>query len=155
MAGNRYRLGIERICVLGVQKMKIDGACLCGQITYEADIDPENVLICHCADCQIHSASAYGVVVGVAGGQFRLLTGTLKEYEKTADSGRKRQLSFCPDCGTRIHARTKTNPNGFFGLRVGTIRQRAKLKPKNQYWCDSALPWASDLSGILQHDTQN
>jgi hypothetical protein len=135
--------------------MQIDGACLCGQITYEAVIDPDNVLICHCTDCQINSASAYGVVVGVANGQFRLLTGTLKMYEKTADSGRKRQLSFCAECGTRIHARAKSNPEALFGLRVGTIRQRAELKPQIQYWCVSALPWAFDLSEILRHDTQN
>jgi hypothetical protein len=131
--------------------VQIDGACLCGKITYEAD----TVLICHCSDCQVNSASAYGVVVGITDGQFRLLTGTLKEYEKTADSGRIRQLSFCPECGTRIHARAKGNPKAFFGLRVGTIRQRASLEPKIQYWCNSALPRTSDLSEILRHDTQN
>ena len=32
--------------------MHIDGGCHCGNITYEADIDPEAVSICHCADCQ-------------------------------------------------------------------------------------------------------
>ena len=32
--------------------MKIDGACHCGNITYSAEIDPENVGICHCTDCQ-------------------------------------------------------------------------------------------------------
>jgi hypothetical protein len=28
--------------------MKIDGCCHCGYITYEAEIDPEKILICHC-----------------------------------------------------------------------------------------------------------
>jgi hypothetical protein len=32
--------------------MKIDGRCHCGYIAYEAEIDPENVLVCHCTDCQ-------------------------------------------------------------------------------------------------------
>ncbi|MBC6416724.1 MAG: GFA family protein [Rhodospirillales bacterium] len=35
-------------------------------------------------------------------GKFQLLSGELKEFEKIAESGRKRQLSFCPHCGTRI-----------------------------------------------------
>jgi hypothetical protein len=131
--------------------MKIDGACLCGQITYEAEIDPDRVAICHCTDCQVNSGTAYGVVASVTDGQFRLLTGTLKEYEKTAESGRKRHLSFCPDCGTRIYAHTKNDPTAFFGLRVGTIRQSAELKPKVQVWCGSALSWVSDLSGILRN----
>ena len=32
--------------------MKIDGGCHCGVITFEGEIDPEKVGICHCADCQ-------------------------------------------------------------------------------------------------------
>src|SRR4029453_1097434 len=28
--------------------MKIDGGCHCGYITYEAEIDPDKTLICHC-----------------------------------------------------------------------------------------------------------
>jgi hypothetical protein len=32
--------------------MKIDGACHCGYITYVAEIDPDNVGLCHCTDCQ-------------------------------------------------------------------------------------------------------
>ena len=33
--------------------MKIDGGCHCGYITYEAEADPANAMICHCTDCQI------------------------------------------------------------------------------------------------------
>ncbi len=135
--------------------MKIDGACLCGKITYEAEIDPDRVAICHCSDCQVNSGSAYGGVASVADGQFRLISGNLKEYEKVAESGRIRHLSFCPNCGTRINARTKNDPTAFFGLRVGTIRQRAELTPKVQVWCGSSLPWVSDLSVILQRDAQD
>jgi hypothetical protein len=32
--------------------MKIDGSCHCGCITYEAEIDPTKVMICHWTDCQ-------------------------------------------------------------------------------------------------------
>jgi hypothetical protein len=134
--------------------MQVDGACLCGQITYTADIDPDRVAICHCADCQVNSGTAFGLVASVTENRFRLLTGTLKEYEKQSASGRKRHLSFCPECGTRIHARTKGDPTAFFGLRVGTIRQRAQLTPKVQVWCRSALPWVSDLSLISRREAQ-
>ena len=37
--------------------MKIDGRCHCGCITYEAEIDPDKVMICHCTDCQTLSGS--------------------------------------------------------------------------------------------------
>ena len=39
--------------------MKIDGSCYCGYITYEATIDPEQIGICHCTDCQTLSGSPY------------------------------------------------------------------------------------------------
>ncbi len=134
--------------------MKIDGNCLCGHVTYEAEIDPERVIICHCTDCQTHSGTAYGVVAGIVGEKFRLLSGTLKTYEKIADSGTVRALTFCPECGTRIHAKTVGEGSSFFGLRVGTVRQRDKLKPSLQAWCQSAQDWVSDLRSIPQIDAQ-
>jgi hypothetical protein len=43
--------------------MKIDGRCHCGNVSYEAEIDPEKVMICHCTDCQMLSGSAFRTVV--------------------------------------------------------------------------------------------
>jgi hypothetical protein len=39
--------------------MKIDGRCHCGYITYEAEIGPDRILICHCTDCQTLSAPRF------------------------------------------------------------------------------------------------
>ena len=39
--------------------MKIDGTCHCGNITYQAEIDPEQVYICHCTDCQSICGTAF------------------------------------------------------------------------------------------------
>jgi len=127
--------------------MQIDGKCLCGYITYRAEIDPERVGICHCTDCQNHSGAAYGVITAITGG-FELLSGEMKTYVKTADSGNRRALTFCPKCGTRIYAQNADGREGFWGLRVGTITQRAGLTPRLQVWCDSALPWVMDLRDI-------
>jgi hypothetical protein len=43
--------------------MHIDGECQCGQVTYEADIEPGEVSICHCRDCQRLTGTAYRVTV--------------------------------------------------------------------------------------------
>lgn len=134
--------------------MKVDGNCLCGAITYGATIDPARCAICHCSDCQTHSGSAFGLVVHIEDGSFTLLTGTLKVFTKTAESGRRRELSFCPECGTRIHARTPDDPEAFFGLRVGTIRQRHQLRPRQQVWCRSSAPWVFEVSNIPRKDDQ-
>jgi hypothetical protein len=48
--------------------MNIDGQCHCGRVTYQADIDPEGVSICHCTDCQRLTGSPYRVTAICLGG---------------------------------------------------------------------------------------
>lgn len=133
--------------------MKIDGACLCGAYAWEADIDPEKVVVCHCTDCQVSSATAFRFGVLVATENFRVLRGTLKAYVKTAESGARRALHFCPECGTSIYG---CEPEGatVYSLRLGTARQRAELAPRVQVWHRSALPWLSSVDGLRAHETQ-
>ena len=129
--------------------MKIDGGCHCGAITYEADIDPEKVGVCHCTDCQTLSGSAFTTYVPAARDAFRLLGGKPAIYLKTAESGSKRAQAFCAVCGTRVYASAATDPQ-VFNLRVGTVRQRAELRPRTQVWCRSALGWVMDLHSVKQ-----
>lgn len=131
--------------------MKIDGGCHCGAIKYEAEIDPAKVMICHCTDCQTLSGSVFRTVVPAAAAQFRLLAGKPKLYIKTAESGNKRQQAFCGDCGTPIYSAAIENTPAY-SLRVGTIRQRAELKPKEQAWRRSALKWLPEFPGTQQHE---
>ncbi|MGF1624593.1 MAG: GFA family protein [Alphaproteobacteria bacterium] len=127
--------------------MRVNGRCHCGQITFEAEIDPDRVRICHCADCQMLSGSAFRVSAPTAEANFRLLGGTPKLYVKTADSGAQRVQAFCADCGTQIYATSAGDTDRTFGIRVGTLRQRAQLAPKRQFWCSSRLPWLPVLPG--------
>ena len=128
--------------------MKAHGACFCGQITYEAELDTDRILICNCTDCQTLSGSAFRTVAFTTENGFTLLSGELKVYVKIADSGNRRQQAFCGNCGSPIYA--TSDPAGpFYGLRVGTIAQRDQLVPKvhifnrsKQHWLDRipALP---------------
>lgn len=124
--------------------MKIDGACHCGSITYEAEIDPKKVAICHCTDCQTLSGSPYRAFVPAAPGLFKLLTGQPKVYVKRAETGAERAQGFCPECGTPIYSAGAKDTSSFV-LRMGAIRQRAELRPHRQYWCRSSLAWVTDL----------
>lgn len=133
--------------------MHVDGTCHCGDITYTAEIDPGKVIICHCTDCQVLSSSAFRMVVLAEEGTFRLLTGAPTIYLKTADSGRKRAHAFCPRCGTQMYATPPVENPQHFGLRVGSIRQRAQLRPSRQLWCTSAFPWTDEISSIPRSDS--
>jgi hypothetical protein len=133
--------------------MRIDGACHCGKIRYEAEVDPAQVGICHCTDCQSLTGSAFSVVVLAPAEGFRLLSGEPKIYVKTAESGSRRVQAFCPECGSRLYACAEKDPK-IFNVRVGTVRQRAALVPKAQIWCRSALGWVMNLQSVERFETQ-
>jgi len=134
--------------------MKIDGKCHCGKIAFEATVDPKAVSICHCTDCQTLAGSVYRANVQARADSFVLVQGEPKIYIKTtAESGTRRAHAFCPDCGTPIYATTVTNPQSY-SLRIGTIRQRAELRPSRQIWCRSALPWSMDIQSVARYDRQ-
>jgi hypothetical protein len=134
--------------------MKVDGSCFCGQLTFEAQIDPSTVELCHCRDCQVLSSSAFRIVVPATEGSFRLLSGTPTIYVKVAESGNRRNLAFCPICGTAVYSAPADGKPGYFGLRAGTLKQRLDLVPGAQYWRRSALPWVDHLEQLPRHDTE-
>jgi len=128
--------------------MKVDGQCHCGRIAFEAEVDPEAVGICHCADCQKLTGSAYRANVQAPAASFRLLRGEPKVYVKTADSGTRRAHSFCPDCGTPVYAAAPENPPTY-SLRVGTLNQRYELgRPRRQSWTKRALAWSRNIEDV-------
>jgi hypothetical protein len=133
--------------------MKVTGRCHCGQIAFEAEIDPGRVRVCHCTDCQMLSGTAFRTNVPVLRETFVLKSGTPKVYVKTADSGSRRAQAFCPECGTPIYSAAPGDPPSY-SLRVGTLDRRAELLPARQIWCHSALPWSMDLHGVEQLERQ-
>ncbi|MBL6957868.1 MAG: GFA family protein [Rhodospirillales bacterium] len=128
--------------------MKIDGACHCGAIKYEAEIDPEAVRLCHCSDCQNFSGGAFRTVVLVSEDNLTVLSGAPKEYVKIGDSGNQRIQAFCGTCGAGFHSTSVGDGPKVYSLRLGTARQRNELVPKSQIWTRSAQAWLGDIDSI-------
>jgi hypothetical protein len=125
----------------------IDGGCHCGRIAYEAEIDPDLVSVCHCTDCQLLTGSPFRVTVICSAEQVRLTAGTPKLYTKLGDSGRPRHQHFCGECGAPLFTSGAGGPDDW-GIRWGSIRQRAELRPRRQIWCASAVPWIDAVTGL-------
>jgi hypothetical protein len=126
--------------------VKIDGHCHCGEIAFEAEVDPNTLTICHCTDCQTLTGSAFRVNIPAPAEHF-LLRGTPRGYVKTAESGNKRRHAFCENCGTPIYVCAVDHPRTY-ALRVGTITQRAAVTPQQQGWRRSALDWVDALAAV-------
>jgi hypothetical protein len=134
--------------------MKIDGRCLCGAVAFEAEVNPSQVFICHCTDCQTQSGTSFRTVARAEPGTFRLTSGGVKLYEKRAESGATRRLAFCPECGTSIYGAPAEGEKGWLSLRVGVLRQRDVLRPVAQVWCRSSQAWLDDLRDLPRIDSQ-
>ncbi|MCH9671221.1 MAG: GFA family protein [Gammaproteobacteria bacterium] len=132
--------------------MKIEGGCHCGDLAYEAVINPKAVGVCHCTDCQTLSGTAFRTAVRVPIEQFTLLRGTPRTYTKVGGSGRPRIMAFCGRCGTQIYGTGEGDGARQISLRVGTSHQRAELKPYRQIWRRSAVSWLNDLGVADSHD---
>jgi len=128
--------------------MQIDGQCHCGSVTYQAEIDPERVSICHCRDCQTLTGSPYRVTVICSGGQIRMTGPAPKIYAKTGDNGRVRFQHFCSECGSPLFTSGEDSGPDDWGIRWGSVRQRDQLRPMRQIWCRSAAPWIGDVKEL-------
>jgi hypothetical protein len=134
--------------------MKISGNCHCGNITYRAQVDPNEAYICHCTDCQSISGSPFRWVVSVAETDFELLSGEPKTYIKISDNGEESLQLFCPNCASPLYSTTSGAGPKWFNLRLGTAEQRSQLKPKSQCWHRSVQKWVNGIEQIKSTETQ-
>src|SRR5262245_64849192 len=128
--------------------MQVQGSCHCGNVSYEAEIDPDNVNLCNVTDWHMLTGTAFRVSVRAPRSGFRLLKGELTAYVKTADSGTRRRHSFCRICGTPVYATADIDDPPTYALRVGCLRQRASLPPTTRPWLKSALAGGHHASGV-------
>jgi hypothetical protein len=126
--------------------MRVRGQCHCGAVHLSAEVQPAQVFVCHCTDCQVLTGSAFRVVAPVVPGTLDV-QGVVKGYARTAESGRVRWQCFCPECGTPLYAGTPDG-KGLTTLRVGVLHERGQLSPTAQLWRRSALPWVDALPEV-------
>ena len=134
--------------------MKVEGRCHCGAIAYEAEVKPDTINVCHCADCQMLTGSAFRANIQAPADTFRILQGEPRRYMKTGDTGAKRAHAFCADCGTPVYSSAPENPQTY-SLRVGALKQRFELgSPQRQIWTKRRLPWVPLLSQVPEIEGQ-
>lgn len=131
----------------------IEGSCHCGQVRYEAQVDPGRVTICHCTDCQALTGTAFRVSVSAEREQLRI-TGEPKVYVKVAENGNRRHQHFCGDCGSPLFASGEGEDSRTWNIRWGGIRQRDQLIPTRQIWRRSAPEWVCAFEGAPAETTE-
>jgi hypothetical protein len=82
----------------------------------------------------------------IPGETFRMTGGEPTRFIKTAESGNKRELTFCPKCGSSIYATAPGDGPKTYNVRAGTLRQRDQFVPRMQIWARSKAPWLDDFN---------
>ncbi len=125
----------------------IEGGCLCGKVRYSSNVEPAFVAVCHCSDCQRFTGSAFATVIAVPASAMKV-TGTLKTFSKTGDSGKSIHRRFCPECGSGILDEADGLP-GIAMVNAGTLDDSSWVKPQSEIYCASAQSWVR-LGGDLK-----
>jgi len=133
---------IKVICGGSLGELKImpgfTGKCLCGAVSYRSSEDPVVAINCHCEDCRRSTGAVFGTNVMVPEAGFEL-SGEVKSYEHTADSGNAMTKFFCPNCGSLVYGTGTGRPN-IISVRAGSIDDTDKVTPSINVFLDSKLP---------------
>ena len=117
----------------------IEGGCLCGAVRYTASADPIMTRSCWCRVCQ-YFASGNATVNVVFAKDAVKITGELKDYASTADSGNRMHRRFCPVCGTQMFSESEARPHLLI-IRAGTLDDLEIARSSGVHWTTSAPIW--------------
>lgn len=73
------------------------GGCRCGAVRFEANVQPDRVSYCHCADCRRATGAPVTAFVGFPTEAVTIAGDALKSYEKGPVA-----RTFCGACGSPI-----------------------------------------------------
>lgn len=119
-------------------KVPFTGGCLCKAVRYECSAEPVFMGNCHCRDCQKATGTAFMAAILVPR-QAVSITGDVKYYEVTGDSGDIISRGFCPNCGSRLFS--KRQKAEFMGIVAGSLDDPSQFQPVMDFYTASAQPW--------------
>jgi hypothetical protein len=118
----------------------IKGGCLCGAVRYTVRADPLVVRACWCRVCQFFAAGNATINLAFPGDAV-IITGELRDYPSTADSGRRMHRRFCPICGVQMFSEAEERPH-LIVVRAGTLDDPEIAVAGAVIWTASAPSWA-------------
>lgn len=130
---------------------KYTAQCACGAVKFEFDKDPDFVANCHCLDCKRASGGEMATFFGVPEDDFTLLSGEPKSFPYVANSGKKLERNFCPDCGSRLYSTNLESFPGLVFVQLGSLDRPEMIAPKLEMFVKRRLKWNKPL-GIPEFD---
>jgi len=153
---HRYECGSGRASALNERNLTVQAGgvsmtnaqCACGALRLMLNEPPQLTALCHCFACQRRtgapfSANAFYSIDCVE------ISGVSTEYVRTAESGRKVRMHFCPSCGSTVYWRADASPS-WIGVAVGSFADPAFAPPVMSVFERSQHKWVQ-LDGTVEH----
>ncbi|PPK77008.1 hypothetical protein B0F87_102114 [Methylobacter tundripaludum] len=115
------------------------GNCICGSVQYELKAEPQLSFLCQCRQCQRITGTGHSAEF-VALSKNTIVSGELKFYEMTSDSGNIVSSGFCPTCGNPVFKKSSGYPGMLF-FHAATLENPSLFKPQKVFWTASHQPW--------------
>ena len=134
------KINVYKIKTREEEMTKRTGACACGAVRYEVAGDPLLMHNCHCKGCQRLTGSAFKMGSYWPEDSVKIVSGSMTEYSRKADSGRTVTSQFCKICGTTVVTIAEAQP-GRIGLAVGTFDDTTWITKPNNIYCTFKQEW--------------
>jgi len=124
---------------------KYTAQCACGNVKFEFDTDPPFIAECHCLDCKKASGGEAAIFFAVPESDFTLNSGSPKSFPYIAESGKRLERNFCPDCGARLFTnKLETFPATVF-VQLGSLDRPELIAPQLEMFTKRRLQWVKPL----------
>ena len=124
---------------------KYTAQCACGSVTFEFATDPTFIADCYCRDCRKASGGAFATFLGVPEGDFTLLSGQPKPFPYVAESGKRLERNFCPECGARLFTTNLESFPGTVFVMLGSLDRPELIAPVLEMFTKRRLEWTKPL----------
>lgn len=98
-----------------------NGRCLCGRVTYRAELMEQDIVACHCSQCA-RTSGHFAVLAPANRLDIRDPHGLLRWFKSSADAKR----GFCGSCGGNLFWRGISDGTSF--VTLGTLDRPTNLK---------------------------
>lgn len=122
--------------------------CACGALRLTFSEPPQLTALCHCSACQRRTGSPFGANAFYSIDSVEI-SGPSTEFVRTAESGRKVRMHFCPTCGSTVFWKADALPSRI-GVAVGCFADPTFARPEISVFEQSKHEWLQ-LDEMMEH----
>lgn len=120
--------------------MRMSGGCLCGEVRFECEAEPQFQIRCYCTDCRKLGGAAHAGWIGPVAASALSTTREPRWFVSTADSGNEVARAFCPRCGVGVFGRNAMM-SGMVFLRASALDDPEAFAPQMSVYASRAPSW--------------